>query len=831
MKRPLVWLVVPVLTAVLCATAGNPVYAAAFMAAIFLVAALMSMLNHKERLYILKKKGIYTLLYASIFLITYLYALSETVLPSIDSLIKDDNSIQCMVTGTIDKVSVKDSKMTIIMSSCMAIPENGYDAENMKKKYDDKFGLVIYVYDITVKGDLYRFNSGDVISAQCKLQRITEPRNDGAFDAVTYYRTIGVLYKASIISVTEHKKADGLKAAINTLRQSLQDIYDSIADEQDSGILKAVITGERNDLDEDIYELYQKNGIAHILAISGLHISFIGMSLYRLLRRLFGGYYVPFVVSITTLALYSVLTGNGVSAKRAVIMCVINMGAGVLGRTYDVLSTMSLAAILLCIENVYVIYSASFLLSFGAIAGIALINPVIERYVTGRIDRYADRMDRKRESGKRMIFKWLVVLCGNIGTSISVTVMTLPVIMYQFYQFPVYSVLINIVVIPLMSLVMMCGLMAAVAGMLFPLAGEFLIGTVHYVFGLYTSLCSFAECLPGNIYISGRPDIKQCVIYYTILLIVVWLLMGYKKCTKYEGVIYKVMAAVLSVVMVVSVIGQTDNKMDNNTAVIKMYDVGQGECIYVKVCGLNMLFDGGSSDVNHVGDERIIPALKYSGVRSLDYVWISHPDTDHISGIEDILTGGEIKIKNIVFAERFKDSDYENYIRIRDLAVKNKINLIYTTKGDRFNYDNLTIICLHPDNQYEGEDINDLSAVYRLEYKEFSMLFTGDVEAGGERLMTESISEEYLKADILKVAHHGSKSSSCKEWLDGVSPDCAIISCGIHNIYGHPSEETLERLKSTNADLYVTKETGQITIVTDGYDMSVQCRLKTGKDE
>lgn len=204
MKRPLVWLVVPVLTAVLCATAGNPLYVAVFMAVTFLVAAFCTLIP-KERLYILKKTGIYTLLYASIFLITYLYALSETVLPSIDSLIKDDNSIQCMVTGIIDKVSVKDSKMTIIMSSCTAIPENGYDAEDMKKKYDDKFGLVIYAYDNTVKDDLYRFNPGDVISAQCKLQRITKPRNDGAFDAVTYYRTIGVLYKASIISVTEHK--------------------------------------------------------------------------------------------------------------------------------------------------------------------------------------------------------------------------------------------------------------------------------------------------------------------------------------------------------------------------------------------------------------------------------------------------------------------------------------------------------------------------------------------------------------------------------------------------------------------------------------------------
>jgi len=258
---------------------------------------------------------------------------------------------------------------------------------------------------------------------------------------------------------------------------------------------------------------------------------------------------------------------------------------------------------------------------------------------------------------------------------------------------------------------------------------------------------------------------------------------------------------------------------------INMIDVGQGDSIFVRTPeNTTYLFDGGSSDIKNVGKYRIVPFLKASGVRTLDYIVVSHLDADHINGIMEIIADDNlfyIDIKNIVLP-KIKEKE-QVYISLED-AIKSKgINILYVSAGDEFGDESVAMKCLHPAQNFPYTTRNGYSTTVSLNYKNFDMLFTGDLETDGEDAM---IIKKLLKdIDVLKVAHHGSMYSSQQKFLDIIKPEIAIISCGIKNSYGHPHQELINRLKSKKSEIYITTECGEITIKTDGNRVGVESYL------
>ena len=258
-----------------------------------------------------------------------------------------------------------------------------------------------------------------------------------------------------------------------------------------------------------------------------------------------------------------------------------------------------------------------------------------------------------------------------------------------------------------------------------------------------------------------------------------------------------------------------------------MIDVGQGDSIFVRTPqNTTYLFDGGSSDVKNVGKYRIVPFLKASGVRTLDYIVVSHMDSDHINGIVEMLSDADcfyINIKNIVLP-KIKEKD-QVYIGLEE-TIKNKgIHIIYVSAGDEFGDESVIMKCLHPSQTFAYTSQNGYSTTVSLNYKNFDMLFTGDLETDGEdAMMDEKMLKDY---DVLKVAHHGSMYSSQQTFLDIIKPEIAIISCGIKNGYGHPHPELINRLRSHNSQIYITTECGEITLKTDGFRIGVERFLKT----
>ena len=260
-----------------------------------------------------------------------------------------------------------------------------------------------------------------------------------------------------------------------------------------------------------------------------------------------------------------------------------------------------------------------------------------------------------------------------------------------------------------------------------------------------------------------------------------------------------------------------------------MLDVGQGDGIFIHTPnGTNCLIDGGSTDVSQVGLYRLIPFLESNGVGCLDYIFISHGDEDHMNGVKEMLESQKLNIKIKALVLPVKEVWDDKLKDLSKTAEENRTKVIIMSAGQQFaEYKediSFTLTCIGPVKNYSGENGNAASMVLDLKFDEFDMLFTGDLEGEGETQLIESGS--LRKYDILKVAHHGSKNSTPEKFLEITSPSVVLISAGVKNRYGHPHQETLERLNKKNRTIYNTQHQGAIHIKTNGKDLRINVLQK-----
>ena len=345
----------------------------------------------------------------------------------------------------------------------------------------------------------------------------------------------------------------------------------------------------------------------------------------------------------------------------------------------------------------------------------------------------------------------------------------------------------------------------------------------------YDRICSLAERLPGNRIVTGRPQKVYIVLYYSVILgICIWFY-----CKKEQGKssstdtrkrqrrrrALAASAGVLGAAFGFLFICICSYRICTGIE-MTILDVGQGDGIFIRGPeGKCYLIDGGSSDVSSVGKYRIEPYLLSRATDTLDYVFVSHGDEDHVNGIEELLANQPlgIRIKNLVLPpERVWDERLEE---IADLAVQNQTRVVIMGTGNRLKEEKMTITCMYPETEYSGEKGNAASMVLDISYGKFKVLLTGDIEVQSEAaLLEQGIQGKY---DVLKVAHHGSKGSSQEAFLEEIRPTIALVSAGIDNRYGHPHEETVKRLKKYGCKVYSTQDNGAITIKSDGEGMQL----------
>lgn len=686
------------------------------------------------------------------------------------------------------------------LNNALLIP----DWENNDEKVNEpvKSGIIIYSEDSFC-------HAGDYIWVRVKLKDFEEPTNEGQFNARAYYTSDGINYQGIFNKTVNITPCEGtLKASLLNIADSIKNVYVNTFTQNNAGTMRAIVLGDRSVLDDEIKELYKKNGISHILAISALHITMVGMLVYRMLKKIISVIQAA-VLSSVIMLFYLYITGNSVSAGRAVIMILVFMLADVLGRTSDGANTLGLAVVILIIKNPYCISNAGFLMSFLAMAGIIFVKPIFSNEETIML------FFRK----KKMVSLTEMFIYHNIIdmliTGLCVQIATLPVVLSMSGQIAIISLLLNIVVIPLMSVIMVSGILTGIMGLISMKAAIWTAGAGEYILDLYSWLCEKASGSSGAVIVTGHPPEKAVVLYYVFLI--VWCVIYYMKVfSSISGKYRNVLPVILYLIITIQLRYDTGCSMK-----ISMLDVGQGDSIVLQTSdGFNALFDGGSTSKKNIGRYRIYTYLKYAGVRSLDYVFVSHPDKDHISGIYELIDmcDNTFEIKNIVLPH-INDTD-ETLLEIRKMADRVGINVLYACRGDALSAGNLSISCVHPCKNYNYESANDYSAVYLISFGKFSMLMTGDAESKAEKCLIQDARKSDSVVDlqklsginVLKAGHHGSRGASSENFLRFVKPETALISCGVDNSYGHPHKETLQRLKEAGTKVYRTDDGGEIMV-------------------
>lgn len=646
-----------------------------------------------------------------------------------------------------------------------------------------------------LKADQPEAEMGSRIRLEGKLSCFERGSNPGQFDAYSYYQISGISYRINQAEIQAKTITyNKFTHALYRLRVFLADKIKAGLDEEAASLMQTILLGEKGGLDKDLKALYQRNGIAHILAISGLHVSVLGMGLYKLLRKCG----IPMKTSAggaaIVMILYGMMTGFSVSALRAVLMFVIHMAAILLERTYDMLTAAAVSAALLLLQQPRFLFHSGFVFSFGCVLGIGLLMPLLTEAV----------------KNKSFIIR---SIAGGLGMSI----ITLPIYLWFYYQYPVYSVFLNLLILPIMSFLMAAGIGMILCQIFFPQLAVFFAVFIEGVFGLIKALLNICEQLPGMLFTTGRPE-KWRIMGY--LLIVLFLAAAGKKL--------KPAVRWCVIVPAVLLLLFPEQKLFSKQVEITFLDVGQGDSIFIAgEKGNYYLIDGGSLSVSGVGKNRIIPFLKYRGASRLRTVFITHPDADHCNGIKELIEAGKeqgIKTENLILPDIGRKAKDPAYVELEQLAKAAGISVSYMSRGQQLEDGGLTLTCLHPAKGDMALDANEYSLVMKADYGHFQAILTGDVEGGGEEEMMRYLKkqEKEKSCTVLKAAHHGSAYSTPDDFLDLTDPAYAVISCGRNNSYGHPHAELLTRLKKCNANILITYETGAVTFKTDGKKVIVK---------
>ena len=770
------------------------------------------------------------------------------------------------VTGTVEWKEYKRSSpdsLSVNMTLKNIRIESGIPAEIAFDVHESDKVLCVLTDDTALQESWAK--EGAEVRVRGKLRLYRHPSNDGEFDAFLYYTQInGLLFSLRDAHILAYTHAgDPLKSRLYAVRRSLSEALDDIYGEKvpedvskdieaspmpvssskDSGtasLMKAMLLGQTGLLDAEQKDLYQSSGIIHVLCISGVHLSLIGTGIFSLLRKT--GIPIPVcsAASLTFLFLYGIMTGMHTSCVRALIMFSFQVAAKALGRTYDTMTALSVAAVLLLIEQPAYLYHSGFLFSFAAVIAISLVS----------------------EGFPKRTVPFLIPVC------------TMPVQLSFYYTFPLYSVFLNLIVIALAPFLIAGGMLSLLPYMLASLlsggvpgaaagtasgsatniasasatdiasAGAFggtlnnvpslsgmlfsisrMIGKLpSLILYLFDRLCAAAEKLPFHTLIPGKPAFRLVILYYLLIAasLAVGSLRGSNENRALKFIFMKkgaVQAALITaaVVMILSIRYRPPLSL-------YMWNVGQGDGLCLMThdgSGSScILIDGGSSSRQGIGKYIGIPFLKYHGISQIDCCVVTHDDLDHCSGITELLEQhGDpdgIRIGSVALPSVKEECKGKLYLQIEDTARKKGIPVRYLYRGMMLEKGDLSLECVHPEKYSDYEDANAFSTVLLVRYRGFSAFLTGDLEGAGEQDLLDYLGQRRIDADVLKVAHHGSAGGTSPAFLSKVGARTALISCGPDNPYGHPSPETLSRLMKAGMKIYDTRRAGQIGILTDG---------------
>lgn len=637
------------------------------------------------------------------------------------------------------------------------------------------------------------------------------PRNPGQFNRRIYESGKKIdfyLENPTVLEVKEQRS--GVREVVEIWKTEMMNRCEKIYPDAEASILEAMLFGEKRELSGDIKELYQAAGISHVLVISGLHISLLALAVAGILRRL--GFPMPVwvILSVGVLAGYGILIGRPTTAVRALLMFFVLQGARLLGRSYDLLSALAFAGILMLLDNPDLILDGGCRLSFCAVIGVGWY--VSEK---NKIFRSIGEKEKRKNRGKGGKGSSAGAILENIRAGWYLWLFTLPVMLDTFYQVSVVGILWNLVAIPLLPVIIASGGLGVVLAGWNIFLGSLAGSPAYGMLQLYQEIGNISEKLPVGMWTPGQPSKPVIAGYYLVIFLLVLVekqLIKREKRWKIRKIFPGMeLCSMLLLLLLMAHPWQQREK-------ITFLDVGQGDASLLQSGGQTLLLDGGSTSQKNVGTYVILPYIKQQGISCLEAVVLTHTDQDHINGVTEVLEEGKkgwLTVKNLMYPYWMEGTEQGK--QLKKLAEEAGASCRKIRAGDRLTIGKAEAVVLYPKEQEKIAEPNAGSLVLFWKWEGVRAMFTGDLPEEKERELLQNLPA----CEILQVGHHGSATSTCREFLEQVQPSLAVISCAMKNRYGHPSPDTVDRLKKTGCEIRYTMKSGAITIRKRGREILV----------
>ncbi len=643
-------------------------------------------------------------------------------------------------------------------------------------------------------------SAGNYISIVGVITKGRECRNPGEFDYQKYLEQKGISgiltsYKAEdfvILDSTKNTFSNIILSVRKVIDERITKLHTPIA----ASLLKGLIVGDRSEISDETKTDFINTGVVHVLAVSGLHVAYILV----IFLFVFGRFSLVNrnLLTIMGLFVFIFVTGSTASVIRSAIMGMVVLIAVISNRSTNIYNSLALSALLILLFSPTDLFDPGLQLSFAAVISIVALTPFFKRRI--------DSLGIKNIWVRKLLLFCTVSLAAQIGT--------IPFTLMYFRKLSLISLVANILVVPFTGAMISIGILTLFLsaiwfkGALIFAAVNNLATVLLYQVNHQLSSFSFSHLAITQF------SLSDAVIFYFIIFSFFYY---YERFMSLKA---KIALVVISVMLILFVTSLDDkNWLPENKLSVCAIDIGQGDSFLIKFPnGKTALIDAGEAAWYFDNGERIIiPLLQFWGVDKIDIAFISHMDTDHYSGFVSLIQKGLIKkfYKPILSNENEADKRFEEFL------VRNRIPFQHYKK-EKVRFGNCNIYILD-DEMTSGNNslsLNDKSGVLKLVYGNISFLFTGDAGIKREKILIEKYFS-FLKSDLLKLGHHGSKTSSSENFIEAVQPKYALISAGLNNKFKHPSPIILERLKAGRIKQLRTDISGCIMLQSGGNSIDV----------
>ncbi len=673
----------------------------------------------------------------------------------------------------------KDDK-SIISATAVVIkgPSEGeynykYTVKARTGKYKNK-KFIVYIN----KKNKKLLEYGDLIEIKGEYSAPEVARNYKGFDYSQYLKTLNIYgtIKVEESKIINKNQLSPILISINNIKEKMIDNANRNMPKRTANLLLGILIGERDNIQEDIIESFRTANLSHILAVSGAHTSYIILGITYLISKSKTPKRIGYIITIINLLIFIIITGASYSVVRACIMAIVVIGAKICYRKENFFTSICISLIIILIQNPFAINDIGLKLSFMGTAGIVIFNKSITNFFI--------KLKIKQK------------IAEALSVTFSAQLMIMPITILNFNTISLTFFISNILASPLLGIIIIFGFISIFISSILNPISKILFLILHIFLELLILVSKVTEKIPGSSILVKTPNILFAIVYYILILLFNYFFVIKQNPTRrFHKKIIKIITIkniknafkVIAVVFLIMLLLTRIVRIINPTLKIYFIDVGQGDStLIVTPKNKKILIDGGEGKTNV-----LFQYLLDRRINKIDYIIISHFDSDHCNGLIEIIE--KMRVENIVMSKQSKES--EEYKKILEIIKQKNIKVSSVKAEDKIIIEkNLYTKILNPAEKFEFQDLNNNAIVAKLVYKDFSMLFTGDIEKAEENLAKKYKNE--LKSTILKVAHHGSKTSTSEEFLKYVEPQIALIGVGENNKFGHPNQITIEKLKN-----------------------------------